>query len=142
MKCWWLKNNQISLAKSHFGYNLRTRFFPSMQFSQMLMNRNNFHFTQIPDKTNDLIFLKSPKTMFLGHFRSFSHTTIYGPNIMQSFRKSYWANPVKTYGQTEGWMDRPYFTGPFLPRLEFQQLLFSKWLVGITPNLVLKRMLR
>ena len=34
----------------------------------MLMNHKNFHFTQILDKTNDEIFLKSPKTMFLGHF--------------------------------------------------------------------------
>ena len=32
---------------------------------RMLMNHKNFHFTQIPDKTNDVIFLKSPKTMFL-----------------------------------------------------------------------------
>ena len=32
----------------------------------MLINHKNFHFTQIPDKTNDVIFLKSPKTMFLG----------------------------------------------------------------------------
>ena len=32
---------------------------------------DNFHFTQIPDKTNGIIFLKSPITMFLGHFRSF-----------------------------------------------------------------------
>ena len=30
----------------------------------MLMNHKNFHFTQIPDKTNDMIFLKSPKTIF------------------------------------------------------------------------------
>ena len=30
----------------------------------MLMNHKNFHFTQIPDKTNDGIFLKSPETMF------------------------------------------------------------------------------
>ena len=34
----------------------------------MLMNHNNFQFTQIPDKNNDVIFLKSPETMFLGHF--------------------------------------------------------------------------
>ena len=34
----------------------------------MLMNHNNFHFTQIPDKNNDMIFLKSPKTMFFDHF--------------------------------------------------------------------------
>ena len=34
MKYWLLKNTEISLADSHFGYNLKTRFFPSMQFSQ------------------------------------------------------------------------------------------------------------
>ena len=61
----------------------------------MLMNHKNFHLTQVPDKTNDVIFSKSPKTMFLGHFRPFlvifvgwgffpenqalSHTTIYEP---------------------------------------------------------------
>ena len=61
----------------------------------MLMNHKNFRFTQIPDKTNDTIFLKSPKTLFLGHFWPFlvifarwgffpknlalSHVTIYGP---------------------------------------------------------------
>ena len=63
----------------------------------MLMNHNNFRFTPIPDKTNDVIFLKSPKTLFLGHplltiFGHFSlmgifpeenlalsHTTICGP---------------------------------------------------------------
>ena len=46
-------------------------FFQACSFCRMLMNHNNFHFTQIPDKANDAIFLKSPKTMFLGHFRSF-----------------------------------------------------------------------
>ena len=40
-------------------------------FLRMLMNHKNFDFTQIPDKTNDVIFLKSPKTMFLGHFWPF-----------------------------------------------------------------------
>ena len=35
----------------------------------MLINHKNFHFKQIPDnKTNDVIFLKTPKTMFLDHF--------------------------------------------------------------------------
>ena len=37
----------------------------------MSMNHMNFHFTQTQDKTNDVIFLKSPKTMFLGHFGPF-----------------------------------------------------------------------
>ena len=44
-------------------------------FHRMLINHKNFHFTQIPDKTNDVIFLKSLKTMFLGHFWPFfGHT--------------------------------------------------------------------
>ena len=46
-------------------------FFQASNFRRMLLNHNNFHFTQIPDKTNDVIFLKSPETMFLDHFRSF-----------------------------------------------------------------------
>ena len=46
-------------------------FSQACSFLRMLMNHNNFRFTQIPDKTNDMIFLKSPKTMFLGHFRLF-----------------------------------------------------------------------
>ena len=65
-----------------------------MQFLQNfneLMNYKNFHFTQIPAKTNDFMFLKSAKTMFLDHFWSFlpdkdffqtirlSQTTVYGP---------------------------------------------------------------
>ena len=29
----------------------------------MLMNHKNFHFTQIPGKINDMIFLKSQKIM-------------------------------------------------------------------------------
>ena len=32
------------------------------------MNHENFYFTQIPDKTNDQIFLKRPKPMFWAHF--------------------------------------------------------------------------
>ena len=54
-------------------------------FRRMLMNHKNFHFTQIPDKTNDVIFLKCPETMFLGHFcqickKSGCHTHLYiGP---------------------------------------------------------------
>ena len=37
----------------------------------MLMNHENFHFTQIPDKTNDEIFLKSPKPVLRGIFDHF-----------------------------------------------------------------------
>ena len=39
-------------------------FSQAYSFCRMLMNHKNFHFTQIADKTNDMIFLKSPKTMF------------------------------------------------------------------------------
>ena len=46
-------------------------FSQACSFHRMLMNYKNFHFTQIPDKNNDVTFLKSPKTMFLGHFWSF-----------------------------------------------------------------------
>ena len=69
-------------------------FSQACSFYRMLMNHKNFHFTQIPDKTNDIIFLKSPKPCFwaiFDNFRSFlpdgdffqkiqlSHKTIYGP---------------------------------------------------------------
>ena len=66
-------------------------FSQACSFRTMLMNRKNFDFTQIPDKTNNVIFLKSQTTMFLGHFWPFlpnedffqniwlSHKTIYGP---------------------------------------------------------------
>ena len=39
-------------------------FSQAFSFHRMLMNHRNFHFTQIPDKTNNVIFLKSPETMF------------------------------------------------------------------------------
>ena len=32
----------------------------------MLTNDKNFRFKQIPDKTDEMIFLKSPKNLFLG----------------------------------------------------------------------------
>ena len=51
-----LKNTEISLADS---------------FLRMLMNHNNFHLTQIRGKTNDVIFLNSPKTLLLDHFGPF-----------------------------------------------------------------------
>ena len=61
------------MLKSHWprdilGYNLRTRFFPGMQFLHNADERKKFHFTQILDKTNDVIFQKSLQTMFLDRF--------------------------------------------------------------------------
>ena len=69
-------------------------FSQACSFHRMLMNFKNFHLIQIPDKTNDMVFLKSPKTLFwviFDHFWSFlpnrdvfqkiqlSHITIDGP---------------------------------------------------------------
>ena len=68
VKYWRLKNTEISLAESHFWITWELDFSQACSFRRMLMNHKNFHFTQIPEKTNDVIFLKSPKTMFLGHF--------------------------------------------------------------------------
>ena len=63
-------------------------FFQACSFYSMLINYKNFHFPPIPDKTNDTIFLKSPKTLFFGHLSGgdffqkiqICHTQIYiGP---------------------------------------------------------------
>ena len=41
---------------------------PTCSFCRMLKDHKNFRFTPIPDKTNDLIFLKSQKNLFFGFF--------------------------------------------------------------------------
>ena len=101
------------------------------------MNHKNFHFTQIPDKTNDVIFFKSPKTMFLDHFCPMgifsknirlSHTTIYGPLLDK-----------QKGGQKRDRQTLFYRTFPAKargPATSLQQVTD-----GNTPNLVLKKML-
>ena len=61
-------------------------FSQTCNFRRILMNHKNFHFAQIPDKTNDVIFLKSLKPCFWAIFDHFfqknpapSHITRYGP---------------------------------------------------------------
>ena len=68
------------------------------------MNHKNFHLTQIPDKTNDMIFLKKSKShvfdpflTIFGHFHPMgifskksgpvTYNYIWAPNSMLSFRK-------------------------------------------------------
>ena len=96
-------------------------FSQACSFGRMLMNHKNFYFTQIPNKTNDVIFLKSPNTMFFGNFRPFlvvfagwgffpknlavTHNHIWAPKTMLSFRKNSWVNSEKTYRQMKGWME-------------------------------------
>ena len=76
-------------------------FYQACSLCRMSMNHNNFHFTQIPDKTNDPIFLKNSKNHIVGPFevifaqwRSFpqnlavTHNYIWAPNIMLTFRKN------------------------------------------------------
>ena len=79
-------------------------FSQACSFRRMLMNHKNFHFTQIPDKNNDVIFLKSPKTLFLSYFWSFlvilldggffpknlavTNSYIWAPITMLSFKKT------------------------------------------------------
>ena len=46
-------------------------FSQACSFRGILMNHKNFDFTQIPDKTNDVISLKKPETLFLGNFWPF-----------------------------------------------------------------------
>ena len=90
-------------------------------FRRMLMNHKNFRFTQIPDKTNDMIFLKSPKTLFLGQFWPFlfifawwwffpknpavTGNYICAPNIMLSFRKKLMSQFLEKVW-TDEWKDR------------------------------------
>ena len=57
------------ISQEHFlALTWEPDFSQACSFCRMLINHKNFRFTQIPDKTNDMIFLKSPKTLFLGHF--------------------------------------------------------------------------
>ena len=87
--CLW-NTDDLRILKPHwlraiFAFTWELDFPQACSFLRILMNRKNFDFTQIPDKTNNAIFLKSPKTMFLGHF--WPHNYIWTPNIMLSFRK-------------------------------------------------------
>ena len=72
VKYWLLKNTAISLAESHFvAITWELDFSHAFSFRRMLRNHKNFYVTQIRDKTDYMIFLKSPKTMFFGHFWPF-----------------------------------------------------------------------
>ena len=79
VKYWRLKITEISLAKRDFRLTWEPDFSQEYSFCRMSINHKNFHFTQILDKTNDVIFLKIPETMFLGHFWPFLVTfTLWG----------------------------------------------------------------
>ena len=119
IKVRYLSISEISTIKEYWNLIVREQFLAitwepdfsqPCHFCRMLMNYKNFRFTQIPDKFKDMIFLKSPKTLFLGHFcrmgtfsiksGSVTRNYIWAPNAMLSFRKKQRANSEKTYGQT------------------------------------------
>ena len=65
-ECWKLNGQEPFLALTW-----APDFSQTCSLCRMLMKHKNIWFTQIPDKTNDVIFLKSPKTLFWHHFWSF-----------------------------------------------------------------------
>ena len=76
-KVWYSSTNEILTIKEYWNLIGQEHFLvatwepdfsQACSFHAMLMNQKNFRFTQIPDKTKDMISLKSPKTLFLGHF--------------------------------------------------------------------------
>ena len=73
VKYWQLKNSEILTIKEYWNLigrgpflaiNWEPDFTQACSFCRILMNHKKFHLTQIPDKTNDVIFLKSPKTFW------------------------------------------------------------------------------
>ena len=81
MKEYW----NLSGWESFLAITWEPDFSQACSFRRMLMNHKKFRFTQIPDKTNEVIFLNSPKTLFLGQWEFFqknpavSHIITYGP---------------------------------------------------------------
>ena len=117
----------------------------------MLMNHKNFHFTQISDNTNDVIFLKSPKTIIFGSFLTIfgqfcpmgifsnpknlalSHKAIYGPPTPRSVsEKTNYPIPTKPMDRQK---DRQkdgqtlFLIGPFLLGLGVQKELMLLYLL-------------
>ena len=120
------------IVREPFLYlNWELDFSQACSFCRMLMIHKNFNFSQLSDKTNHVIFLKSPKNVFFGPFftisdrwgffpknRALSHTTIYGPLTCYVSEKTNKPIPRKFMGKrkdgwTEGGTDRSYFIWPY-----------------------------
>ena len=94
-------------------------FSQACSFCRMLMNHKNFHLTQIPEKNNGMIFLKSPKTLFLDHFWQFlvifarcglfpknpavTYNYIWAPNNMLNLKKKQKNNDPIPRKLTDKW---------------------------------------
>ena len=57
-----------STCHNFFFINIVSDFSLACSFRRMLMNHKNFCFTKLPDRNTNVIFLKSPKTLFLEDF--------------------------------------------------------------------------
>ena len=72
------------------------------------MNHKNFHFTKIPDKTNDVMWSFLPNGDFSQKLQ-LSHTTIYG-SLTSCYVLEKTNEPIPrklTYGRKDGGKDRP-----------------------------------
>ena len=118
------------------------------------MNHKNFDFTQIPDKTNDMNFLKSPKQCFWAIFDHFylieifskksssvTHNYIWTPNML-SFRKKLMSQSQENLWE-DGIRDRQTVFHRTLPtKTRGTTTSLQQLNAGNTPNLVLNTMLR
>ena len=85
IKYWRLNNTEKLIGRGPFlAIIWEPDFCRACSVGRMLMNHKNFCFTEIPDKTNDVIFLKSPKPLFKLWL---TRGTIYDPLIPCKFRR-------------------------------------------------------
>ena len=138
IKVRYLSLNEILTIKEYWNLTDREPFLAitwepdfsqACSFYRMLMNHKNFRLIQIPDKTNDVIFLKKPKTLFLGYFWHFlvisawwgffpknpavTHNYIWVPNtkfqkkLMSQLWENLWADG-RTHKRTDRRTDGPF----------------------------------
>ena len=90
LKYWRLKNTENLIGREpFFAITWEPDFSKACGFRRMLMNRKNFHFTQIPDKTNDVIsFVIFAQLCFFPKNPAVTHNYIWAPNTILSFRKN------------------------------------------------------
>ena len=113
---WQLKNTEIWLAESIFGYNLRTRFFPYMLFLQTISRQNwEIYF---PKRKTPFDFL--PENQVLTHTLSYGSLT---PNKV-SEKTNVLVLTKLLKRRVDRWMDRWLtFTWTIHPLCQFRLVL-------------------
>ena len=92
-------NTEIWLVKSIFGKTWETDISNIGSCSRMLEGHKYFHSKPLPDKTNERIFLKSPKTLFLDHFWPF--LVIFAKRYFQKIELCHAHGPLTPYNISE-----------------------------------------